>query len=487
MPSQSTSHVSRRSFLKTSTVLAGATIVPRHVLGGSGFVPPSDQLAVAFVGVGCQGLRVMMSMLRNDALRAVAVCDVNSGSGDFVEWGEGELRGKVRDLLQDDTWGPNEGAWAGRDVARSVVEAFYSAKLGAGKYACSAYTDYRRLLEEESGVDAVVVGTPDHQHAPVSVAAMRHGKHVYCQKPMAHTVEEARVMAETARKHGVATQVATGNAASEATRQLTEWIAAGVIGPVREVHNWSSRPFWPQGIDRPLEEQPIPEHLDWDLWLGPARDRPYHAAYQPFVWRGWHDFGTSSIGDMGCYSFDTLYRVLNLGAPSLIEASSTPRFPESYPLATLMHFYFESHGDRPPVTVHWYDGRLKPPVPQELGAKGLPEEGLLFVGDSGKILCAFSGGRPTLIPESRMEDFVSPPETLPRSIGHIEEWIEACKGGPEPAASFSFAQGPTEAILLGNVAVRAGGRIRWNSENRTTGRTDADDLLRQEYRSGWTI
>ena len=485
---------SRRSFLKKASVLAGAAIVPGHVLGAlprrsrrPRHVPPSDQITLACIGVGSQGLRVMMDLLQYEELRVVAVCDVNSGSGDFVEWGDGELRGKVRQLVGNDSFGPSEGAWAGRDVAKSVVERYYTTQRNLTGYTCPSFVDYREMLETEEGIDAVVVCTPDHLHAPVSVAAMRWGKHVFCQKPMAHTVGEARMMAAIAAQTGVATQVATGVAASESTRLLTEWIAADVIGPVREVHNWSTRPFWPQGIQRPTEAQDAPEYLNWDLWLGPAAERPYHAAYQPFVWRGWYDFGTSSIGDMGCYSFDTIFRALSLRAPSHIEASSTEAFPESYPLGSLIHFRFDARGDMPPVTIHWYDARLKPPVPEELGEAGLPDEGLLFVGDRGKILCGFSGREPRLIPEAAMAAFDPPPQTLPRSIGHYEEWIEACKGGPEPGASFEAARWSTETILLGNIAVRSAQRLHWNPETRTTGSADADRLLRREYREGWRL
>ncbi len=295
-------------------------------------------------------------------------------------------------------------------------------------------------------------------------------------------------MAEVARETGVATQVATGNSASEATRLLTEWVAAGAIGPVREVHNWSSRPFWPQGIEAPAEEESVPDHLNWDLWLGPARARPYHSAYQPFVWRGWYDFGTSSIGDMGCYSFDTLFRVLDLDAPSTIEASSTPVLAESYPLSSVMHFHFPERNGRAAVVVHWYDAGIKPPAPVEMAGAPLPDEGMLLVGDRGKILCGFNGSNPRLIPESAMNEFVPPPKTLPRSIGHYEEWIEAARGGPAPGANFEFASPVTETIILGNIAVRSGETVQWDAAaGKITTPVAANDLLHEEYRDGWTV
>lgn len=482
--------MTRRSFMQAgAAAFAGVSIVPRHVLGGPGYRPPSDKITLACIGVGSQGLRVMMDFLGQQDVQIVSVCDVNQGSGDFVEWGAGELRGKVRRLLGDDAWGVSEGAWAGLAPAQDVVQRYYANEQGTPDYTCAAYTDYRELLEKEESVDGVVVCTPDHLHAVVSIAAMQHGKHVFCQKPMAHTIQEAKAMADAARAAGVATQVATGNSASEATRLLCEWIWDGAIGPVREVHNWSTRPFWPQGIEVPSEEEPVPDHLNWDLWLGPTAYRPYHAAYQPFVWRGWYDFGTNSIGDMGCYSFDTIFRVLKLGAPDTVEASSTTLFPASYPLAGLVHFSFPAREEMPPVTIHWYDGRLRPPKPEEVSDEELPEEGLLFVGDRGKILCGFNGGQPRLIPEAAMNAYQQPPQTLPRSIGHYEEWIAACKGeAVTPGANFAVAQPVTDAILLGNIAIRAEKTIRWDGHARTiTEPADANALLHVSYRDGWAI
>ncbi len=483
----STSLVSRRSFVQTGAIaIGGIAIVPRHVLGGPGYTAPSDTLSLACIGVGSQGLRVMMDLLQQDAVRITAVCDVNKGSSDYVEWGNGELQGKVRTLLGDESWRADApGAWAGLGPAKEIVDRYY-ANAGEDR-SCAAYEDFRDLLTGED-VDGVVVCTPDHLHAPIAIAAMHEGKHVFCQKPMAHTVLESQRMAAAARETGVATQVATGNSASEDTRILTEWVAADAIGSVREVHNWSSRPFWPQGIASPSEAQPVPEHLNWDLWLGPAASRPYHADYQPFIWRGWYDFGTSAIGDMGSYSFDTMFRVLGLDAPSKIEATSTELHEGSYPLASAIHFKFPERHGRPAVAVHWYDAGIKPPAPDELDGAGLAEEGMLLVGDQGKILCGFNGSNPRIIPESAMNEFKPPPKTLPRSIGHYEEWIEACKGGAPAGARFEFAGPVTDAILLGNVAVRSGQTIHWDAgTGGISSPTDSNDLLHTHYREGWTL
>ena len=484
------SEFSRRSFIKKSgAVLAGISIVPRYVLGGQGHVPPGEKMSIAYIGLGSQGIRVLTNFLKQSEVQIVSVCDVNTGSDDFKEWGKGEMLNRVRELLGDNSWGKfANGGLGGLYPAQDIVQRYYAKERGRASYdGCSAYTDYRELLQKEKDIDAVIIGTPDHTHAIISIAAMKAGKHVYCQKPMTHTLYEARKMAEVARETKLATQVATGNSASEATRLLCEWIWDGAIGQVREVHNWSTRPLWPQGIERPAEKQTVPDYLNWDLWLGPAPYRPYHSVYQPFDWRGWYDFGTGAVGDMGCYSFDTIFRVLKLKAPIRVEASSTKVFEESFPVASIVRFYFGARKEMAPVTIHWYDGELRPQKPDELGDEELEEEGLLFVGDKGKILCGFSGGDPRLIPESAMTGYKRPPKTLPRSIGHDEEWIAACKGGEKPGANFEIAGPVTETILLGNVAVRAGKTIKWDSSRMTvTSDKQANELLHFDYRDGWT-
>ncbi len=488
--------ISRRAFLRVTSTAASLSIVPRHVLGGPGYVPPSDKLTLACIGVGAQGTRVMLNFLKEPDVQVVAVCDVNRESSDYSEWDKNELRDKVRALLDDSNWGSQfTGPTAGRETARQIVEAYYAKRQPSGQYrGCAAYNDFRELLTKEKGVDGVVVCTPDHWHAPISIMAMKMGKHTYCQKPMTHSVYEARRMAQVARETKVATQIAVGNSASEATRILCEWIWAGVIGPVRRVENWSSRPFWPQGIDRPDKTEPVPPGLDWDLWLGPAPERPYNHVYLPFVWRGWYDFGTGALGDMGQYSFDTIFRVLKLSAPTKVDASSTQRFKEAFPVASIIRFEFPAREQMPPVTLTWYDGDLKPPRPEELedgrplkGEGSDEDEGLLFIGDHGTILCGFSGENPRLIPEAKMRAFQPPAKTLPRSIGHYREWIEAAKGAQQaPAANFEFEARIAEALLLGNVALRSGEMLRWDSTNlRITNVAAAQSLINPGYRGEW--
>lgn len=499
--------ISRRDFLGASAFM----IVPRRVLGGPGYPPPSDRVTLASIGMGRQGMVVTMDLLRRPDVQVVAVCDCNQGSKEYAEYGSNALLQAARRLLGPghEKWGedlasPGEvrlthsfqtslGA-GGREPAKRLVEACYGARTTSGTYnGCHAYRDFRELLEREKDLDAVYIATPDHWHAPIAIAAMRKRKHVLCQKPMTHSIGEARKMAEVARETKVATSLTVANASSEDTRRLAEWIADGAIGAVREIHNWSSRPYWPQGIERPTEEQPVPPGLDWDLWLGPAPHRPYNKAYLPFVWRGWYDFGCGALGDMGCYSFAGIFKALKLAPPVAVEASSSEVFEETYPKASIIHFYFQGRGNMPPVRLTWYDGGLKPSRPEGLG-EGQPlsrrGEGVMYVGEKGIILAGFNGDQPRVIPESKIYQAPPPAPRGPDSPSPvIEQWLAACKGGPAPAANFESQTPVTETILLGNVAVRAGGeKLNWDSAGlRVTNVAAANPFVSPPYRTGWTI
>ncbi|NLH74014.1 MAG: Gfo/Idh/MocA family oxidoreductase [Verrucomicrobia bacterium] len=500
--------ITRRQFLATgSTCAVVASVVPAAVLGRGGDLSPNSRLNIAFVGVGSQGLRVMIEFLKQPDVQGVAVCDPVRSAADYPQWGQSEFANAVHRLLGVSSgweWlSPNSpmiqltptqsvpAGVAGREPCQKIVNAWNAKRIGTTNYrGCSAYADYRELLDKERDIDAVVVGTTDVLHAPVAIAAMLRKKHVYCQKPMAHSIHAARRMAELATETGVATQVAVGTQATEDTRRLCEWIAAGAIGKVREVINWSNRPVWPQGLPTPSKGEPVPEGLDWDLWLGPAPERPYHHCYLPFVWRGWYDFGCGAIGDMGCYSIDIIYRALKLNPPVAAQGSSSERFPDSFPKACAIHLEFSAREDMPPVKLHWYDGGLLPERPTGWEEDSpMPAEGMMFIGDDGILHCGFTGGQMRLIPKAKMQSFKEPPKTLPRSPGNEREWLDACKGGKNrPGAEFVHSAAVTEALLLGNIAVRTGERVRWNSKAmKLTGSEAAQALVHPPARSGWLL
>jgi len=492
--------LSRRSFLERGATTAAVTLASRHVLGGPRHVPPSDRIHVGYVGCGTQGIRQLMEALPRAELRITAVCDPNRRSDDYVEWYRHELRDKVRAFLGDAAWGEGTRACpCGREVGRELVDRHYGSSAGAG---CRAYADFREMLAQEEDLDAVYVMAPDHLHASVALAAMRAGKHVITHKPLSNVLHEAHLVVQAARESGAATHLFCA-ADQESTPTIAEWIAAGAIGPVREVHNWSTRPFWPQGMTSlPTETPKVPEGLDWDLWLGPVPHRAYHPAYTNAVFRGWYDFGTGALGDMGHYSFYQIFRILKLGSPLTVEASRSQYWriddllwkrqanTVSYPRASLIHWEFGPREGMPPVSLHWYDGGLRPPEPHELDEDGepMPEEGLLFVGDQGRILAEFSGGEPRLIPKARMARFQPPPRSLPRPIGELDQWIRACRGGEASDASFASVAPFSEAILLGTIALRVDGRLRWDAErSRFADAPAADALMSRVYRDGWTL
>jgi predicted dehydrogenase len=465
--------ISRREFVGGAAAAAMAfTIVPRHVLGGPGKIPPSGKINLAFIGTGGQGIVNMKNFLDFPEIQVIAVCDVNKIS-DYSEF--------------------YFGGTAGRQPAREIAEEFYAQKKPSGEYkGIDTYVDFRRMLQQRKGIDAVSVATSDHVHAVASIMAMRMGKHVYCEKPLTHTVHEARKLTEAAGKYKVATQMGNQGQASEGTRLMCEWIWDGAIGPVRHVYAWTDRPAggWPQGVERPKETPPVPKTLDWDLWLGPAPERPYHPAYHPFKWRGWWDFGTGALGDMGCHVLDPVFRALKLGHPTSVRAESTAFNRDSYPLASTVYYEFPARGDMPPVKLTWYDGGRLPQRPEELETgRKMPESGTIFVGDKGKIMVDEYGSAPRIIPESKMEAYKRPPKTLPRSPGHYKEWIQACKGSKPAGSNFDYAGPLTEVVLLGNLAIRMDKKkLYWDGLNmKFTNVPDANVYLHRQYRQGWTL
>lgn len=459
----------RRNFLRLTAGAAAFAIVPAHVLGGARQIAPSDKITLAGIGVGGQGLQNMLAFQRLPDVQVVAVCDVNRDGGGYLSWNWSEGR---------------ERQMCGREPARRQIDQEYAKRQRSGQFrGCQVYADYRELLTKED-VDAVMIATPDHTHAVITMAALKLGKHVYCEKPLTWSVAEARQIADATRRAKVATQCGNQGQASESARLTQEMIADGAIGEVRTVQLFYPSRFWswPAWEGRPPETPPVPDGLDWDLWLGPAPARPYHPAYHPWTWRNWRDFGTGLLGDLGLHKLSTVFKALGLGHPVSVEASATKLSSETFPLGELVRFEFPARGPLPPVTIEWYDGGLKPPRPSELEDDD-PMRDPIFIGDRGKMM----GER--LIPESRMESYKRPPQTLPRSPGHMQEWVAAIRGGPAAGSNFVDHSGlVTEVCLLGNIAARSQKKLLWDgAKMEFTNDSSANQWLRREYREGWSL
>lgn len=461
--------ITRRRFVRASAAGIGAfTILPRHVLGGRGFVPPSEKVHVAVIGVGGQGRSNVRALLREPSARIVAVADPSE---------------------QLDLESFYYGGLGGRKPVRAEIEKHYREETPG--YRCAEYDDFRVMLEKEKGIDAVLCATPDHLHAYVSVLAMRAGKHVYCEKPLTHNVWEARTVARVARETGVATQLGNQGHSNEGIRQTCEWIWDGAIGTVREVHAWVGANRWnPHLTGRPEETHPVPPGIRWDLWLGPRKERPYHSAYSPVTWRDFWDFGSGALGDFGCHDLDSAVWALDLKHPSTIEGRPAGHTnDEIAPHGEIVYYEFPARGDQPPVRVTWYDGGLKPPAPAEIPAgSALPGRGVLFVGDKGKMLCDGAGGACRLLPYEMTSQYEKPAKTIPRSNGHHRDWLTACQGGPAASSNFEYGARLTEIALLGVASLRLGKKIHWNGEDATaTGLPAAAAIIKEEYRDGWEI
>lgn len=451
----------RRHFLKTSGLAASAfSLVPRHVLGGPGQKAPSEKLNIAGVGIGGMG---QANLRACSGENIVALCD---------------------------------------------VDANYAGKVFAAYPQAKAYRDFRQMLEQQKDIEAVIVATPDHTHAPIAMAAMKAGKHVYVQKPLTHSVFEARALTEAARQHRVITQMGNQGHSGDGTRLIAEWIAAGAIGAVREVHVWTNRPVWPQGIEvgRPQETPPVPAGLDWDLWLGPAPSRPYHPCYIPGTWRAWCDFGTGALGDMGCHLLDAPFFALKLKYPVSVEATisaywhaewkQTQPQNENFPRSSIVRYSFPARGAMPAVDVTWWDGGLVPPRPRGLepdDALGDGDGGSVFIGEKGVLIAGCYGRQPRVFPAEVMRDLPKTPQTLARvpggMDGHEKDWIRACKDGKPASTGFDYAGPLTEMVVMGNLAVRCPNRLLlWDGEQmKVTNDPTADGYLRRQYRAGWTL
>jgi len=441
---------SRRRFLFTSTVAASGLMLTWSSSNAAPAanpkprtISPNEKLNIAAVGAGGQAATDIAGVATENI---VALCDID------------ETR------------------------LRERGSKFPKARL---------FRDYRKMLEEVKEIEAVTVSTPDHHHAPASLLAMNLGKHVYCQKPLAHSIHEARVLRQTARARNVITQMGNQGHSYDSTRRVVEIVQSGALGEIREVHVWTDRAgsYWPQGMDRPKETPPVPANIDWDLWLGPAPQRPYHPAYLHFKWRGWWDFGTGAIGDMACHNADAAFWALKLEAPASVEAESSGVHAESPPVWSIIRYQFPARGKLPPVLLTWYDGG-KMPKPDLAPGMQLAKNGTVIVGSEGRLV--FRDWNPdkfVMLPEKKFADFKGPEVTLPRAPkGPYQEWITACKGGPMCLSNFDYSGPLTEAMLLGNVALRVGKRIEWDAEGmKAKGCPEADPFIHREYRKGWTV
>lgn len=454
--------LSRRDFLCTAAGAAATiSIVPRHVLGGPGYKAPSDQLNIACIGVGGKGRDDVHGVFGENI---IALCDVDD-----------EKMASLPERLSERFEDP------------SPVNSWFEK--------VKKFKDFRVMLDKlEKDIDAVTVTTPDHTHAAAAMTALKMRKHVYVQKPLTHTIHEARMLTQTAAKAGVATQMGNQGHAGEGARLINEWIWDGAIGEVTEVHCWTNRPIWPQGICAPKEMPSKPPTLDWNLWIGPMKWRPYHPDLCHFVWRGWRDFGTGALGDMGAHIINHPYWALKLKYPKTIQASSTKFTGDSWPLASKVIYEFPARKGMPPVNLIWYDGGLMPERPPDLepGRRlGEDDGGMLFVGTKGKLMVGCYGNHPRIIPEAKMQEYQRPQKTIPRSPGIYQEWIEAAKSGGKSTTDFSYSGPLTETMLLGNLAILLKDQniiLEWDgNKGEIVNYPEANTLLHIPYREGWKL
>ena len=443
--------ITRRKFITTTAAAVTVfSIVPRHVLG-AGETSPSETLNIAGIGVGGMGAGNLENLKSQNI---VALCDVD------------------------------------HSYAAATFKKYPNARV---------WSDYREMLEKQKDIDAVVIATPDHTHAVIAMAAMRASKHVYLQKPLTHDVHETRTLALAAAQHRVITQMGNQGHSSDGIRSLCEWIWDGAIGEIREVHAWCDLSYYPWGHaywsskhgERPSDTPAVPKSLDWDLWLGPAKERPYHPAYHPAVWRCWWDFGCGMMGDRGAHTLDAALWALKLGHPTRIEASSCGSNTDVHPVSAMVNYEFPARGEMPPVKLTWWEG-LRAPWPEGLDESlEMPREGgIIFHGSKGKIMAGVYGQRPLLLPTQLHQDYKRPNKSLARIKGesHELDWVRACKAGKNAGSHFEYAGQLTEICLLGNIAKRTGGPLQWDGASmKFTNAPEANQFVRTEYRRGWSL
>jgi len=503
----SPSMIKRRKFVELTTSAALAfTIVPRHVLGGKNYIAPSDKITLAYIGVGTQGIREMLPLLQVPDIQVVAVCDPNKEARGYKDWGKDYLRDEIRKTIKDPNWNPggDNGVAGGRDNGKSIVDAYYSNVTKQQNYkGCTAYADARELFAKEKDVDAVKIMTPDHLHGILCMAALKRNKHVLVHKPLSNRLIEGKKVIEMAGKSKAITHLIPWDS-NGSMDTIMSWINAGAIGTLTEVHNWTNRPVWPQYPDIPADKPPVPQGFDWDLWLGPEADRPYHPNYTHMVFRGWYDFGGGSMADMGHYSLWSVFNALKLTSPTVVEPnrSHVCGFHDpvpyrinndfSFPMASMVRFKYPANGNRAPVDLCWYDGGMRPPTPAELlnNNKDLPQEGMMFVGDKGKILSGFHLTDPEIISGKKMEVPGGAASDKRNQVEQTSEalplLVNAIKSGKQYPGNFSEAEYLTEAVNLYAVALRTNKLLKYDAAGlKITNVPEANKYLNREYRSGW--
>jgi predicted dehydrogenase len=459
----------RRILMRTGALAAGFMIVPRHVLGGPGYVPPSERIHVGVVGVGGRGRQNVDELLKQKDVTISAIAD------------------------PAESWSLEKYYYKGVAGRLPVAERINKHHgVENNSFRVAGYSDFRRMLDERKELDAILCATPDHLHALISVHAMRAGKHIYCEKPLTHNIWEARHVAKVTKETGLATQMGNQGHSNKSMRETIEWIRAGAIGKVKEVHAWTNSSRWnPTLTGKPTATSnsiSLPSGLDWDLWLGPREGWSYHEALAPVAWRDFWPFGLGNLGDIGCHDLDSAVWSLNLSSPKTVEVLPAGNGNQDIvPHGELGYYEFESTGDQSDVKLRWYSGGIKPPTPFEQD-KPLPGRGTLFVGEKGKMLCGAAGGTQMILPRELADNFKAPEPSLPRSPGHHREWLDAIKGGPKPLSNFEYGARLTEIILLGCLSLRLGKKIEWNSQDmKVTNAPEAEQMIKETYRQGWEI
>lgn len=496
----------RRKFVSMTAAAAAAfTIVPRHVLGGPGYIAPSDTITLAYIGMGTQGIRELLPMLAVPQIRVVSVCDPSRYAVGYRDWGINYLKNEVRKTINKNDWEPggDNTIPGGRENGKSIVDTYYKNIHPELNFkGCTAYEDVRELLDKEKNVDAVKIMTPDHLHGVLAMAAIRRGKHVLMHKPLSNRLAEGKNVIEMARNSKVITHLIPWDSNGPMDTVMA-WLNAGAIGTLTEIHNWTNRPVWPQYPDLPKDKPAIPDGFNWDLWLGPEKMRDYSPDYTHMVFRGWYDFGGGSMADMGHYSLWTVFNALKLTSPTTIVpnrshvCSFNGGVPYrinnnfSFPMASMVRFKYPANGSRGPVDLCWYDGGMRPSTPLELynDNKELPQEGMMFVGTEGKILAGFNVEKPAIIAGKKMD----PPSVTTDNTDQVQKttaalplFVDACKTGIQYPGNFSEAEYLTEAVNLYAVSLRTNKVLQYDAANLSiTNVPDANKYLSREYRSGW--